>query len=197
MAAHIVTQPTDFLTTQSKVEPCSHASTLALRGSSSFAELTVVYGKKAVTEAQTRLQLVLEFKSPKPKTIQLNGRRVPSPAVEQLTERAGVSLGTLWRWYRLYRSGYASAQGNTHLKAKAGFEALIPGHRGKVNDSTEDRRPKVDEELRQAIAGLFTRRHRPSISKVWRKLVSQCPQCKQQPLEPRVKGVRVQRKWNS
>jgi len=179
MAAQILTQPTSFPTTEPKALP---------RGYSSFAELSVVYGEQAVAEAQTRLQLILEFKSLKPKSVQLNGRRVPSPAVEQLAKKAGVSLGTLWRWYQLYHSAYTSAQGNTHLKAKAGFEALIPGQRGKVNDFTEDRRLKVDEELRQAIAGLFTRRHRPSISKVWRKLVAQCPQCKQQPLEPRVKG---------
>lgn len=121
MAAQILTQTTD-----------------------SFAEVSVLYGEKAVAEAQARLQVVLEFKSLKPKTIQSNGRRVPSLAVDELAQRVRVSLGTLWRWYRLYRSAYASAQGNVHVKAKAGFEALIPRQRGRTHEPSDDRRYKVD-----------------------------------------------------
>ena len=94
MAAEILTQPTHCLT----------------EGSTSFAELGVLYGEKGVAEAQARLQVVLEFKSLKPKTVPSNGRRKPSSAVEKIAQEAGVSLGTLWRWYRLYRSAYASAQ---------------------------------------------------------------------------------------
>ena len=152
MAAEILTQPTHCLT----------------EGSTSFAELGVLYGEKVVAEAQVRLQIVLEFKSIRPKTVHLNGRRVPSLAIKELARKAGVSLGTLWRWSRLYRLAYASAQGNVHVKAKAGFEALIPRQRGRTEDSCEDRRYKVDEELRRAIAGLYARCKRPSITKVWR-----------------------------
>ena len=119
MAAEILTQPTNFHT----------------EGFTSFAEFGVLYGEKAVAEAQFRLQVVLEFKSLKPKTVHLNGQRVPSLALKELARKAGVSLGTLWRWYRLYRSAYASAQGNVHAKAKAGFEALIPRQRGRTEDS--------------------------------------------------------------
>ncbi len=118
MAAPIVSQPT-----------------YPLEEHSSFVELGVVYGDKAIAEAQARLRVVLEFKSLRPKTVHLNGRRVPSPAIDELARKAGVSLGTLWRWYRLYRSAYASAQGNVHGKAKAGFEALIPRQRGRPEDS--------------------------------------------------------------
>ena len=100
------------------------AAEILTQRTESFAELSAVYGEKGVAGAQARLQVVLEFKSLKPKTVRLNCRRVPSPAVDELARKAGVSLGTLWRWYRLYRSAYASAQGNVHLKAKAGFEAL-------------------------------------------------------------------------
>ncbi len=81
MAAEILTQPTHCLTEES----------------TSFAELGVLYGEKGVAEAQARLQVVLEFKSIRPKTVQLNGRRVPSPAVDEFARKAGVSLGTLWR----------------------------------------------------------------------------------------------------
>lgn len=171
MAAQIVSQPT-----------------YPLEEHSSFAELGVVYGDKAVAEAQARLRVFLEFKSLQPKTVRLGSCRVLSPTVDKLAECAGVSNGTLWRWYRLYRSAYASAQGNVHVKARAGFEALIPRQRGRTEDSSSDRRYKVDEELRQAIAGLYTRRKRPSITKVWRKLIARCPQCRERPLEPRVKG---------
>jgi putative transposase len=132
--------------------------------------------------------VVLDFKALHPKTVHLHGHRVPSLAVEELAQRARVSLGTLWRWYRLYRSSHAEARGNIHSKAKAGFEALIPRRRGQVSDSAEDLRVKVDAGLRQAIAGLFARRQRPSVTKVWRKLIAQCPQCKQRPLAPCVKG---------
>ncbi len=83
-----------------------------------------------------------------------------------------MSLGTLWRWYRLYRLAYDLTQGSVHGKAKAGFEALIPRQRGRTEDLSEDRRYKVDEELRRAIAGLYARRKRPSITKVWRKLIA-------------------------
>ncbi len=124
MAAEILTQPTNYHT----------------EGSTSFAELGVLYGEKAVAEAQARLQIVLEFKSIRPKTVHLNGRRVPSLAIKELARKAGVSLGTLWRWYRLYGLAYGAARGNVHLKAKAGFEALIPRQRGRTEDSCEDRR---------------------------------------------------------
>ena len=58
----------------------------------------------------------------------------------------------------------------------------------KSHDSSEDRRYKINEELRRAIAGLYARRKCPSITKVWRNLIANCPQCREQPLEPRVKG---------
>jgi putative transposase len=164
------------------------AAEILTQRTESFAELSAVYSEKGVAEAQARLQVVLEFKSIRPKTVQLNGQRVSSLASKELARKAGVSLGTLWRWYRLYRSVYASSQGNVHGKAKAGFEALIPRQRGRTEDSCEDRRYKVDEELRRAIAGLYARRKRPSITKVWRKLITKCPQCRERALEPRVKG---------
>jgi transposase InsO family protein len=181
MAAEILTHPTRCLT----------------EGSTSFAELGVLYGEKGVAEAQSRLQVVLEFKSLRPKSVHLNGQRVPSLASKELARKTGVSLGTLWRWYRLYRSAYASAQGNVHGKAKAGFEALIPRQRGRTEDLSEDRRYKVDEELRRAIAGLYARRKRPSITKVWRKLIAQCPQCRERSLEPRVKGYQGKNRMHS
>jgi len=159
-----------------------------LTQSESFAELATLCSEKAVAEAQTRLQFVLEFKSLKPKTVEGNGHRVPGPEVEELAQKAGVSIGTLWRWYRRYRLAYDSTQGSVHTKAKAGFEALIPRPRGRAEDPFSDRRRKVDEDLRQAIAGLYARRKRPSITKVWRKLVAKCPQCRVQPLGPLVKG---------
>ncbi len=109
------------------------AAEILTQRTESFAELSAVYSEKGVAEAQDRLQVVFEFKSLRPKSVPLNGRRVPSPAVDELARKAGVSLGTLWRWYRLYRSAYASSQGNVHLKSKAGFEALIPRHRGQVS----------------------------------------------------------------
>ncbi len=153
-----------------------------------FAELSILHSQKAVAAAQARLEVVLEFKFLKPKTIDSSGRRVPSAAVKELAEKAGISLGTLWRWYRLYRVAYDSDQGNVHLKAKAGFEALIPRPRGRSDDPATDRRYKLDEDLRRAIAGLYSRRRRPSITKVWRRLLARCPQCRQRPLEARVKG---------
>jgi len=133
-----------------------------LTQSESFAELAAFYSQKAVAEAHTRLQVVLEFKSLRPKTVQANGFRLSSPAVEELAQRAGVSVGTLWRWYRLYRLAYDSTQGSIHTKAKAGFEALISRPRGRAEDPCSDRRRKVDEDLRQAIAGLYARRKAPS-----------------------------------
>ena len=82
------------------------AAEILTQSTESFvAELSAVYSEKGVAEAQARLQVVLEFKSIRPKTVHLNGRRVSSPAVDELARKAGVSLGTLWRWYRLYRSG--------------------------------------------------------------------------------------------
>ena len=156
--------------------------------SESFAELATLYSEKAVAEAQSRLQSVLEFKSLQPKTVQANGCRVPSPAAEELAQQAGVSIGTLWRWYRLYRSAYEGAQSGVHTRAKAGFEALIPRPKGRSQDPANDCRYKLDEDLRRAIAGLYTRRKRPSITKVWRRLLACCPQCRQRPLEARVKG---------
>ncbi len=101
------------------------AAEILTQRTESFAELNAVYSEKSVADAQVRLQVVLEFKSTRPKSVHLNGRRVPSPAVDELARKAGVSLGTLWRWYHLYRSAYASSQGNVYAKAKAGFEALI------------------------------------------------------------------------
>lgn len=74
------------------------------------------------------------------------------------------------------------------MKAQAGFAALIQSRPGRTLDSLNDRRYKVAHELRQAIAGLYARRERPSIAKVWRKLLAQCPRCRQRPLQPRVKG---------
>src|SRR3990172_5788757 len=132
----------------------------------SFAELSTLYSEKAVGEARSRLEVVLEFKSLKPKTLQSNGCRVASLVVEELAQKAGVSTGTLWRWYRLYRLAYESSQGSVHTKAKAGFEALIPRPKGRAEDPSNDRRCKVDDDLRKAIAGLYTRRKRPSIAKV-------------------------------
>lgn len=170
MAAEILTQPTSS------------------QRDSSFAELALLYGDKAVREAQARLQVVLAFKSLKPKTVASNDQRIPSPTAEELARKAGISLGTLWGWYRLYHSAYDSAQGNVHLKARAGFEALIPRHRGRAEEPSSDRRYRVDEELRRAIGGLYARRKRPSITKVWRKLVARCPQCRVRSLEPRVRG---------
>ena len=82
------------------------AAEILTQTSDSFAELSAVYSEKGVAEAQARLQVVLEFKSLKPKSVQFNGRRVPSPALQELAQKAGVSLGTLWRWYRLYRSAF-------------------------------------------------------------------------------------------
>ena len=79
MAGEILTQPTGF------------------QRDGAFTEIAVLYGEKAVREAQARLQVVLEFKSLKPKSVQFNGSRIPSPAVEGLTRKASVSLGTLWR----------------------------------------------------------------------------------------------------
>ncbi len=173
------------------------AAEILTQRTESFAELSTVYSEKGVAEAQARLQVVLEFKSIRPKSVHLNGQRVPSLASKELARKAGVSLGTLWRWYRLYRSAYASSQGNVHAKAKAGFEALIPRQRGRTEDLSEDRRYKVDEELRRAIAGLYARRKRPSITKVWRKLIAQCPQCRERPLEPRVKGYQGKNRMHS
>ncbi len=161
------------------VEILTYQTIHRAEGSSSLAELSVLYGEKAVAEAQTRLQIVLDFKAIKPKSVLVNDRRVPTSAIEELAQKAAVSLGTLWRWYRLYRSAYNSTHGNVHLKAKAGFEALVPRNRGKSHDSSEDRRYKINEELRRAIAGLYARRKRPSITKVWRKLIANCPQCRE------------------
>lgn len=67
MTAQILTQSTHFPRTQPKAEPCGQAVALAPRGSASFAKLSVVYGEKAVAEAQTHLQVVLEFKVLKPR----------------------------------------------------------------------------------------------------------------------------------
>lgn len=68
------------------------------------------------------------------------------------------------------------------------FEALIPGTPGRVLSPQADQRLRVDESLQQAIQGLFSRRNRPSISKVWRTLTARCPRCREHPLEPRVGG---------
>ena len=95
------------------------AAEILTQRTESFAELSAVYSEKGVAEAQARLQIVLEFKSIRPKTVHLNGRRVPSLAIKDLAGKAGVSLGTLWRWYRLYRLAYDLVQGNVHAKAKA------------------------------------------------------------------------------
>ena len=102
-----------------------------LTQSESFAALSTLYAEKAVDQARSRLEVVLEFKSLKPKTVRSIGCRVASPVVEELAQRAGVSTGTLWRWYQLYRLAYDSTQGGAHARAKAGFEALIPRPRGR------------------------------------------------------------------
>lgn len=154
----------------------------------SCAELALIYGEAAVAAAQIRLKLILEFKATHPKTVRENGQRLPSPAILELAHRAGVSLGTLGRWYSIYRSASRAAHGDARAKARAGFEALIPRKRGQVHNPDEDLRVKANADLRHAIAGLFARRQRPNITKVWRKLVALCPQCKQRPMEPVVKG---------
>jgi len=189
MAVPILTQPANIPDLQGNL-PIKHFSHAFVESpvSDSLGEFSIVYGEKSVAEAQTRVQVVLEFKALKPKYVQSNNRQVLSPTVRQLAQKAGVSLGTLWRWYRLYRSAYAATQGNVHLKARAGFEALIPRQPGRTTDPSNDRRCKVDEALRQAIGGLYTRRQRPSISKVWQKLMARCPQCNERPLELRIKG---------
>jgi hypothetical protein len=71
------------------------AAEILAETSAPFAEFSVAYGEKAIAKAQSRLQVVLEFKSLKPKIFQSNGRRVPNPAVEELARKAGVSIGTL------------------------------------------------------------------------------------------------------
>ena len=45
------------------VEILTYPTTFRAEGSSSFAELSVLYGEKAVADAQTRLQIVLDFKA--------------------------------------------------------------------------------------------------------------------------------------
>lgn len=164
------------------------AAEILAQTSETFAELSPLYSEKALSEARRRLEIVLAFKSIRPKTVARNDRRTLSQETIELTEKASVSIGTLWRWYQLYRLAYASAQGSAQLKAKAGFEALIQRLRGRSQDTANDRRYKVDDELRRAIAGLYASRRRPSITKVWRKLIACCPQCRQRPLEARVKG---------
>ena len=191
MAVQILDQRADPATTQPEVQSSYSSQEPAENGDcASFAELSAVYGERALAEAQDRLLAVLDFKVLKPKSVQSHGLRIPGQAVERITKNAGVSLGTLWRWYRLYRSAYAATSGNIHVKAKAGFEALIPRTQGKTLDPSNDRRYKTDEGLRLTISGLYTRRHRPSITKVWRKLIAQCPRCKEHTLDPQVRGYK-------
>jgi len=150
--------------------------------------LCALYGDQAISTAQTRLRTVLSFIPVAPKSSRFGDRWVATDEVEELARQAGISLGTLWRWHRQYRRAYSSTPGGARAKAQAGFEALIPRPRGRTQDPSNDQRYKTDEELRLTIAGLYTRRHRPSITKVWRKVVAQCPRCKEHRLDPQVRG---------
>ncbi len=153
-----------------------------------LAELETLYGSQAIFEARRRLQAVREFALLKPKSMLVEGRRRPNEKAEQLAQSFGVAVRTLGHWHHLYRQAYGAAGRDRVLAARQGFEALIPRRRGAVIDATHDRRIRITEPIRQVIAGFYARRNRPSMAKVWRRLIDCCPHCRAGRLEARNKN---------
>lgn len=150
--------------------------------------LANLYSAKSVERAHLRLQAILAFRNVKPKTDSRTGRQLPTGPVLAICLQFRVRSNTLWRWSQIYQRGCHSTQGDSRIQARAGFEALIPRPRGQIQDPEQDRRIKLDSEVREAIMGLYTRRHRPSMTRIWRKLLACCPVCKVSALKPRVVG---------
>jgi transposase InsO family protein len=181
-----------FLSSLSLIQADSEKELTLARGplGQRLADLVAQYGLKAVKTAERRLSLIARLQQLRPKTQLINGLRIPSEGVRALAQEAGVGVGTLYRWRsRFVRAGKA-AGGDPLLAVYLGFTALFDRKKGAILFPATDGRIRVNERLRLLIQGLYSRRTRPSGSKVWKRLVAQCIACRQAAMVPLERGFR-------
>jgi hypothetical protein len=179
-----------FLSSLSLIQADSEKELTLARGplGQRLADLVAQYGLKAVKTAERRLALIARLQQLRPKTQLINGLRIPSEGVRALAQEAGVGVGTLYRWCsRFVRAGKA-AGGDPLLAVYLGFTALFDRKKGAVLFPSTDGRIRVNERLRLLIQGLYSRRTRPSGSKVWKRLLAQCIACRQAAMAPVYQG---------
>jgi len=181
-----------FLSSLSLIQSDSEKELTLARGplGQRLADLAAQYGLKAVKTAERRLSLIARLQQLRPKTQLINGLRIPSEGVRALAQEAGVGVGTLYRWRsRFVRAGKA-AGGDPLLAVYLGFTALFDRKKGAILFPATDGRIRVNERLRLLIQGLYSRRTRPSGSKVWKRLLAQCVACRQAAMVPLERGFR-------
>jgi len=181
-----------FLSSLSLIQADSEKELTLARGplGQRLADLVAQYGLKAVKTAERRLSLIARLQQLRPKTQLINGLRIPSEGVRALAQEAGVGVGTLYRWRsRFVRAGKA-AGGDPLLAVYLGFTALFDRKKGAILFPATDGRIRVNERIRLLIQGLYSRRTRPSGSKVWKRLLAQCVACRQAAMVPLERGFR-------
>jgi transposase InsO family protein len=148
------------------------------------------YGLKAVRTAERRLGLIARLQQLHPKSLLINGLRVPSEGVRALAEEGGTSVSSLYRWRSKFIRAGKAAEGDPVLAVYLGFTALIDRRKGAILFPATDGRIRVNERLRLLIQGLYSRRTRPSAAKVWKRLLTHCIACRQAPMQPVERGIR-------
>jgi len=182
-----------FLSTLSIIQTGSEEGQLAIsRGplGQRLADLVAQYGLKAVKTAERRLALIARLQQLHPKTQLINGIRVPSEGVCALAQEGQTSVGSLYRWRSKFIRAGKAAEGDPVLAVYLGFTALFDRKKGAILFPSTDGRMRVNERLRLLIQGLYSRRTRPSGSKVWKRLLAQCVACRQAAMAPLERGFR-------
>jgi len=144
-----------------------------------LADLVSQHGLKAVKVAEQRLSLLARLQQLHPKTQLVGDLRVPSEGVRALAQEAQTSVSSLHRWRGKFIRAGKAAEGDPVLAVYLGFTALIDRKKGAILFPATDGRIRVNERLRLLIQGLYSRRTRPSGSKVWNRLLTQCIACRQ------------------
>jgi len=155
-----------------------------------LADLVSQHGLKAVKVAERRLSLLARLQQLHPKTQLVGDLRVPSEGVRALAEEAQTSVSSLYRWRGKFIRAGKVAEGDPVLAMYLGFTALIDRKKGAILFPSTDGRIRVSERLRLLIQGLYSRRTRPSGSKVWKRLLSQCIACRQIAMVPTERGYK-------
>jgi transposase InsO family protein len=181
-----------FLSSLSLIQSDSEKELTLARGplGQRLADLVAQYGLKAVKTAEHRLSLIAKLQQLRPKTQLINGLRIPSEGVRALAEEAHASVGSLYRWRSKFIRAGKAAEGDPVLAVYLGFTALFDRKKGAILFPATDGRIRVNERIRLLIQGLYSRRTRPSGSKVWKRLVAQCVACRQAAMVPLERGFR-------